>query len=334
MRPLGCRLIGDRSVVGRVRSLLDFSGRGRGQGTVGDGNADDCDFEFVRSFDHLDAVEHDHISRGDRETRAAVLCEVLDGLESNGGDIGPTVVLGAGAFGKGPSALLAEFPGALDHSVGAFDGFDGDDIKIADAQGLSDVQSQEFGEHGPHEIDVRLLCRSGLGEGHHAGLGELGLDGDGRVDERHSFAIKFLGDRTQHSVRSPVVSELGQHYFNSSQIGDIFEQSPAGVHDLRFVDMSDHDRVLDAARSELASPRSQSEQSDFFKGVAHRWEGGVVASMDPDAMDGVPHFAESLSDEDGEPTTSGDESDGCGSGWGIGQDGKNAGHWYLDSTSN
>lgn len=259
MRPLGCRLIGDRLIACQVRSLLDFSGRGGGQWSVRDGNTHDGDFEFIRSFDHLDAVEHDHIARGDRETRAAVLCEVLDGLESNGGDIGPTVVLGASAFGKGPSALLAEFTGALDHAIRAFDGFDGDDIEIADAQGLSDVQSQEFGEHGPHEIDVRLLCRSGLGEGHHAGLGELGLDGDGRVDERHSFAIKFLGDRTQHSVRSPVVSELGQHYFNSSQIGDIFEQSPAGVHDLRFVDMSDHDRVLDASGSELASPGPQTE---------------------------------------------------------------------------
>jgi len=300
---------------------------------VRDRNTHDGDLEFVRFLDHLDAVEHDHISRGDRETRAAVLCEVFDGLESNGGNIGSAVVLGASAFGEGPSAFLAEFAGAFDHAVGAFDGFDGDDIEIADAQRLSDVEAQEFGEHGPHEIDVRLLSRGGLGERHHAGLGELGLDGDGRVDERHSFAIKFLGDRTQHGMRSPVVSELGQHYFNSSQIGDIFEQSPAGVHDLRFVDMSDHDRVLDAARSELASPGPQSEQSDFFKGVAHRWESAVVASVDSDAMDGVPHFAESLSDEDGEPTTSGDESDGCGSGWGIGQDGKNAGHGCLDSTS-
>jgi len=333
MRPLGTRMFVDQSIGGRAESLLDFSGRSCGQWSVRDGNADDCDLEFVRSLDHLDSIEHDDISRSDRKARTSILREVLDGLESNGGDIGTTVVLGARAFRECPSAFLAEFTGAFDHAVGAFDGFDGDDIEIADAQRLSDVETQEFGEHGPDEIDVRLLSGGGLGERHHAGLRELGLDGDGRVDERHSFAIKFLGDRTQHGMRSPVVSELGQHYFNSSQIGDIFEQSPAGVHDLRFIDMSDHDRVLDASGSEFASPGSQSEQSNFFKGVAQSWECGVVASMDPDAMDWVSHVAETFRDEDGESAASGDESDGCGSGWGIGQDGKNAGHWCLDSTS-
>ncbi len=60
--------------------------------------------------------------------------EVFDGLKADGGDIGTAVVLGAGAFGEGPAASFAEGGGALNHSVGAFDGFDGDDIEIADGE--------------------------------------------------------------------------------------------------------------------------------------------------------------------------------------------------------
>ena len=87
--------------------LSDFGGRGGGQGTVGDRDADDRDFEFVGSFDHRNPVKHDDIARGDRETRTAVFGEVLDGLEPDGGDIGSTIVLGAGTFGECPAAFFA-----------------------------------------------------------------------------------------------------------------------------------------------------------------------------------------------------------------------------------
>lgn len=108
-----------------------------------------------------------------------MLGEVLDGLEANSRDIGASIVLGAGTFGEGPAASFAERGGALDHSVGALDGFDGDDIEVADSEGLSDVESEEFGEEGPDEVDVGFLCGGGLGEGHDAGLGELAFDRDG-----------------------------------------------------------------------------------------------------------------------------------------------------------
>lgn len=150
---------------------------------VGDGDADDGNFEFVGAFDHLYAVEHNDIARGDRQAGPAVFGEVLDGLETDGGDIGSAVVLGAGALGEGPAAAFAEGGCSLDHAIGAFDGFDGDYIQIADCERLPDVESEEFSEHGPDEIDVGLLGSGRLCEGHDAGLGELALDGDGRVDE-------------------------------------------------------------------------------------------------------------------------------------------------------
>lgn len=90
---------------------------------VGDGDADDGDFELVGAFDHLDSIEHDDITGGDRQAGAAVLGEVLDCLEPDGGDIGSAVVLGAGALGEGPAAAFAECGGPLDHAIGALDRF-------------------------------------------------------------------------------------------------------------------------------------------------------------------------------------------------------------------
>lgn len=47
--------------------LLEFGCGGGRQGSVGDGDADDGDFEFIGSFDHFDAVEHDDIACGNRQ---------------------------------------------------------------------------------------------------------------------------------------------------------------------------------------------------------------------------------------------------------------------------
>ena len=61
---------------------------------------------------------------------------------------------------------------------------------------MSDVQSQELSQQWPDKVDVRLLSRGRLRQRHHAGLRELGLDWDRRIDERNSFSVQFLRDGT------------------------------------------------------------------------------------------------------------------------------------------
>lgn len=291
-----------------------------------DRDADDRDFEFIGAFDHLDPVEHDDITRRDRKTRTAVLREVLDGLETNGRNIGSSIMLSASTLGERPSSAFAEGVCPLDHPIGAFDRFDGDHIQITHRQRLTDVETQELGEHGPYEIDIRLLRRGGLRQRHHAWLRELALDGDGRVDERDSLSVEFLSDRSQQRMGAPVVPEVFVYHHHRSQVGDVLEKTPPAVHDLGFVDIPDHDCVGDPFVLQSASPGPDPEDPSGFEAFADIWKGGVVSAVESDGMNRVSHLDKAFRDEDRKPSTSSDQSDRGRWWWGVRQDGKNAGH--------
>lgn len=152
---------------------------GRGRSRLCGGDADDGDAELIGEVEEFDLVDHDDIAGGEGEAAAAVLVHVLDGADADGWDIGPAVVPGACALAERPATRAAEDADAVDHAVGAFYGFDGDDVAVADGDRLADVEAESLGEEGPGEGDVGALVGGGLTAGHDAGFGEGVGDGCG-----------------------------------------------------------------------------------------------------------------------------------------------------------
>ncbi len=164
------------------------------------GDTDDGDAEFVGALDHFGLLEHDDVADGEGEAASAIGVHVFEGVDADGRDIAAAVVAGAGALAEGPAFGAAEAAGAGDHFVGAFDGFDGDDIAFADGDGLADVEAEGFAEHGPDEVDIAALFGGGAGAGHDARGGEFVWDGGGGVEKGDATAVEFVGDGGEDGV--------------------------------------------------------------------------------------------------------------------------------------
>ena len=95
--------------------------------------------------------------RFDGEDGGAGGDERLDGAEADGGDVEAHVLLRFGDFDDGEAALRAEFAGAADAGVGAFDGFDGDRGAAFDGDALADVEPAHLLGERPAELDVELF---------------------------------------------------------------------------------------------------------------------------------------------------------------------------------
>ena len=117
-------------------------------------DADDGDAQLVGQADHFVLLEHDHFARREREATGAGGVQHADGVDAHGGNVSPAVVAHAGGFDECPALGPAQAAGTLDHAVGAFDGFDGDDVTFAHGDGLADVQAQQRGHLGPGPLDV------------------------------------------------------------------------------------------------------------------------------------------------------------------------------------
>lgn len=241
-----------------------------------DGDADDGDAEFVGQVEEFLSIDHDDVAGGECEAPAPVLVEVSDGGESDGWDVAAPVVPGASALAEGPALGLAEFTDTLDHAVGAFDGFDGDDVAFADGDGLSDVEAEGFAEERPDEVDVGGLCGGWLAFGHDAGGGEFARDGERGVEQLHAAAVQFLGDGGEDGMGASVVAEVAVPGDAGAQVGQVSEEPERVVHEFGLIDPSDHDGVVDAPAGEDPGPCADAEDADVLEGVAELWEFGLV----------------------------------------------------------
>jgi hypothetical protein len=288
-------------------------------------NADDGDAEVVGEVDHAFLLEHDDVASGEGDASAASGGELLDRGGTDGRDVAATVVTDAGAFAEGPAAGAAETCDALDHLVGTFDGFDGDDVTLADGEGLADVEAEQVVHHAPGELDVGLLLGGGLGAGHHADVGHLIGDRDGRVEQGDAELMELIGNGAQHTVRAFVVAEVLEPHPSGAEVGQVAHEPPGVVHQLGLIDPADHDGVADAPALEGAAPGTEAEDAHFGEGLAELGELGVVLVREAEAVDLVAHVTEALGDHDGKEAAAGDETDARGRGRRVGQDGQGAG---------
>lgn len=135
--------------------------------------ADDGDFVAVGQFHDFTALEDDGFAGFEDEAACAGGVHFFDGLHADGGDVEAHVGVFVGDLDEGPAADFAELAGPLDHGVGAFEGFDGDDILVKDGDGLADIHAADGLADGPAGMDVAPLGFAGLAAGHDAGDGEV-----------------------------------------------------------------------------------------------------------------------------------------------------------------
>ncbi len=279
---------------------------------LGGGDADDGDAQLVSQADHVVLVEHDDIARGQGEAAAAVGLEVFDGVDAHGGNVGTPVMAHARALDQGPALGAAELADAVDHAVGAFDGLDGDDIPLANGDGLANVQAENLGEEGPDKVDVGLLLGRRLTLGHYACVGKFVRDWGGGVQQSDAAAVELVSDGGQNGVGAPVAAQVLVPGADGGEVRDIPEYPPGIVHQLGLVDLADHDGVVDAQLGEDLAPAPDPEETDLPEGGAEGGELDVVLIGEAQAMDGVAGGAQGTRDEQGEAATTGDEADGSG----------------------
>src|SRR5712691_11175091 len=124
--------------------------------------ADYGDSIAVGQFDHFGFFEDDGFSEFEDNAGGAGGVEFVDGGGSDRGDVQPHVLIFVGDFDAGPAAGFAEGAGAFDHGIGAFEGFDGDDLTIEHGDGLADIHAADGDALLPAVADVVPLFGGGL----------------------------------------------------------------------------------------------------------------------------------------------------------------------------
>src|SRR4051812_32669885 len=92
--------------------------------------ADDGDFVAVGQFHDLGAFEDDGFAGLEHEAACSRLMHFFDGLRADGGDVEAHIGIFIGDFEEGPAADFAELAGPFDHGIGAFEGFDSEDVLV------------------------------------------------------------------------------------------------------------------------------------------------------------------------------------------------------------
>ena len=206
----------------------------------------------------------------------------------------PHVLVGVGGLAEDPSLALTEFAGTFDQAVGAFHGFDGDDVAVFAGEGLADEEFVDAFEEGPGEVDVDLDGGGGFGAGHDAfggeGFGHVGPP----VNEFDSAGREFVGEGFEERGGALVVFDAHEPDASGAPVGHFSEEVEAFVH-VGLADAADHDGLGAAFAAEFADPLVDAEEADFVEGIA---EGAEVVDAGlsgeggaDDAVSGGAHAA-------------------------------------------
>ena len=118
---------------------------------------------------HFFGFQKDHSTGSNRHGFATVLSHPRDGLWTDDGNISTPVMVGRTGLEQGPRSTLRQGSGPVDHGIGAFDGFHGQDIAAEDREGLPHVAVRERLHQGGPEGELPL------GVGIHLRAGEQSL---------------------------------------------------------------------------------------------------------------------------------------------------------------
>jgi hypothetical protein len=193
------------------------------------------------------------------------LDQFSDGDHPDRGNIEPHVLLRFGDFDQGESTLRAQFPGAADAGVGAFDRFDRQHRSALDRDALAHVQAAHLAGQMPTELDVLPLARAGFTAGQVSWFHEQLRDEIGGGSEMDAVFGEFADDGQQQRIILAVLGAADPMRIERayrSPIGQMFPHGKA-LEQQDFVDLAGHRRPADAARTEVADGLAQFAEPDL-----------------------------------------------------------------------